>query len=121
MKVQGLRSGLRNIAWLLLTVYLSMMAATMLHHHDEARIHTPVPTDCHDCHSRTHHSGHLAATDESVADCILCQLQQVSYLAVTPLLIPVTAIHGVRLTLPHTLPPLRRNGGVIRCRAPTLC
>ena len=65
----------RLCAWLLLLVYVPMVAMSLLHLHAEIEI---VPTvDCAQCHSHVHHSGHLTVSHQHHDDCLFCRLLSV--------------------------------------------
>ncbi len=67
-------------AWLLLSVFISMMAVSSLHRH------LPVPNataDCIECAHHVHHSGHFTIGADHVHECLLCQLLSLPYLPST--------------------------------------
>ncbi len=69
-----------RISWLLLLVYLPMLLAITFHHHGEAQ-GTHADFYCADCAHHVHHDGHLVALQNTMHDCVLCQLQSTPYLA----------------------------------------
>lgn len=69
-----------RIAWLLLLVYLPMMIAVTLHRHGEA-VDADTSFYCQNCAQHVHHAGHIMTLQNSFHDCVLCQLQTVSYLS----------------------------------------
>lgn len=70
-------------AWLLLSVFVSMMLVTDLHRHQPVAATT---TDCVDCAHHVHH-GHLTSASTSLHECLLCQFIGFSYLAAATLII----------------------------------
>jgi len=84
MNRQGKRIG---IAWLLLSVFVSMMTLSGVHHHEAV---ASAAADCMDCTHHVHHSGHLAASVDNLDDCLLCQFLHLVYTAAaTTLLVPL--------------------------------
>jgi hypothetical protein len=84
MKRQGKRIGL---AWLLLSVFVSMLLLSGLHRH-EAVVSADI--DCMECVHHVHHSGHLSTTVDHLDDCLLCQFLSFVYTAAaTTLLLPL--------------------------------
>ena len=83
----------RRAAWLLLTVYVMMMAVLSLHVHP---LEMYEDSQCYQCANHLPHSGHLSATQAAMHDCVLCQLHSVTYVlaaAVTlAVLLPATAV-----------------------------
>ena len=72
---QGKRIGL---AWLLLSVFVSMMLLSGLHRHEAV---ASVAVDCVDCAHHVHHSGHITSLADHMADCLLCQFLSLVYTA----------------------------------------
>lgn len=70
-------------AWLLLSVFVSMMMLSALHRHETAPVVTPT---CADCAHHVHH-GHLTTGSVSMHECLLCQFISFSYVAATTLAI----------------------------------
>lgn len=66
-------------AWLLLSVFVSMMAVVSFHHHDAEE--TAGSELCESCIHHVRHSGHLGVLKVNLHDCLLCQLQCASFLA----------------------------------------
>ena len=81
-----------QIAWLLLSVYIPMLVTVTLHHHDEA---ATAVVYCQDCAHHIHHSGHVYALQDTMHDCVLCQLQSMLYIlpAITMLAAVAMAIY----------------------------
>ena len=70
-------------AWLLLSVFVSMMMLSALHRHETDPVVTPT---CADCAHHVHH-GHLTTGSVSMHECLLCQFISFSYVAATTLAI----------------------------------
>ena len=106
-----------RISWLLLLVYLPMLLAVTFHHHGEAQ-RTHADFYCDDCVHHVHHDGHLIALQNTMHDCVLCQLQSTPYLA--PSLVVWVAIAVLHLSPRRAFcsPCLCRAKGVKSTRAP---
>ena len=94
-----------RISWLLLLVYLPMLLAVTFHHHGEAQV-THADFYCADCAHHVHHDGHLTALQNTMHDCVLCQLQSTPYLA--PSLV-------VGLPSPCSISPLAVPSALLAC------
>ena len=82
------REGKRIVsAWLLLSVFASMILLSGLHHHEAAESAT---IDCTDCMHHVHHSGHFTADASHMDDCVLCQFISLVYTAATILLVVIS-------------------------------
>lgn len=75
-------------AWLLLSVFLSMMSLSILHRH-EAMVHVAI--DCAECAHHVHH-GHLTAAADSIHECLLCQFISFSYIAAAAVIIAMPLV-----------------------------
>ena len=73
-------------AWLLLSVFVSMMMLSGLHRHEVVANAT---IDCADCAHHVHHSGHLMADSNHMDDCVLCQFLSLVYTPATALLVVI--------------------------------
>ena len=69
-----------RISWLLLLVYIPMLLVVTFHHHGEAQ-GSQAGFYCADCAHHIHHDGHLIVLQNTMHDCVLCQLQSTPYLA----------------------------------------
>ena len=79
------RQGKRVVsAWLLLSVFVSMILLTGLHRHQPAANQA---TDCVECAHHVHHSGHLTVATEHLDDCVLCQFLSLVYTPAATLLV----------------------------------
>ena len=67
----------RRIARLLLIVFITMTAFTMLHRHPEVK---SVDSSCELCISHIRHSGHWSAEHFSLQPCLLCELASLPFL-----------------------------------------
>lgn len=61
----------RIYAWLLLAVYVPMVALSSLHVHHIAPLATVI--DCEMCDTHMHHSGHFTASTHQHCDCLACR------------------------------------------------
>ena len=64
-------------AWLLLSVFVPMMAFAALHVHDD---NSDPESTCVECVNHQAHPGHLSNANGHLHDCVLCQLLHVSLL-----------------------------------------
>jgi len=93
-------------AWLLLSVFVSMMMLTALHHHQPSAS----AADCVECTHHVQHHSHLTAGAGHMHDCVLCQFLSLPYL-------PATAIAVVLFAVVTCIAPQHRfcfiagNGG----------
>ena len=93
-------------AWLLLSVFVSMMMLTALHSHQPAAS----VVDCVECDHHVQHHSHLTADAGHMHDCVLCQFLSLPY-------IPATAIAVVLFAVVTHIAPQHRfcfivsNGG----------
>ena len=73
-------------AWLLLSVFASMILLSGLHRHEAMA----VAVDCADWMHHVHHSGHFTADASHLDDCVLCQFLSLVYTpaAVLQVIIP---------------------------------
>lgn len=74
-------------AWLLTSIYVSMMMLSALHCHQPTE-NTAI--DCVECAHHVHHSGHFIAAGEHLDDCVLCQFTNLIYTPATTLLVPIS-------------------------------
>lgn len=82
MKIEARR---QLYAWLLLSVFVPMMAIASLHIHPN--YNEEASTICLSCIHHQAHAGHLIKATGHLHDCVLCQLLTYSFLVSTPLLL----------------------------------
>jgi len=68
----------RWAAWVLLAVFVPMLMMSSLHHHNAPGA---LQTVCPQCLHHIHHSGHLAAEQAGIDNCVLCQFQSLPFVA----------------------------------------
>ena len=73
MNRKGQRIG---IAWLLLSVFVSMLLLSGLHRHEAV---ASAAVNCTECANHVHHSGHFTTSVEHPDDCLLCQFLHLVY------------------------------------------
>ncbi len=102
-------------AFVLLTVYLSMLLVASLHVHAKA-FHAI--TDCEQCVHHQVHNGHLTANDGGQHVCLLCQFLTLSYTAVVvATVLYYTNVRKIRYLAPD-FQTERISRGVVGLRAP---
>lgn len=79
----------KRFAWLLMLVYIPMLMVVTFHHHSEVE-GTAATFYCYDCDHHIHHNGHLTAKLNFAHECVLCQLQSLSY--VVPAIIHIAVV-----------------------------
>ena len=78
------------MAWLLLSVFVSMQLLSGVHRHEAV---ASAAVDCIDCAHHVHHSGHLTTSADHVDDCLLCQFLHLVYtVAATTVLVPLVIL-----------------------------
>ena len=75
MKRKELRR--RRLAWILLMVFVPMMALSAFHTHEASH---DLSAGCAECLQHLHHS-HLNTADYHIDHCVLCQLMSVPFVA----------------------------------------
>ena len=65
-----------GIAWLLLSVFVSMVLLSGLHRHEAV---ASAAVDCVECAHHVHHSGHFTTSIDHMDDCLLCQFLHLVY------------------------------------------
>lgn len=104
-------------AWLLLLVYLPMTIAIPLHHLGDAGQDEPA-FYCQECTQHAHPDGHFLPQQNAMHECVLCQMQSITY-TVPALLTWTAAVEHRPIT--HILLCLQctqRALDVKSCRAP---
>ena len=66
----------RLSAWMLLSVFVPMLAFSLVHYHEKADSGGGV---CVDCAHHVQHSGHFSAGSASFDDCLVCEFASLSY------------------------------------------
>ena len=89
------------ISSILLAVFLSIQALTILH------IHSDVETVnvCHDCVAHVHHNGHLSSASFSIDNCLICQFLSLPFAATAGLQI-IVFVHTETSTFIRFIAPL---------------
>jgi hypothetical protein len=96
MNRQGKRIG---IAWLLLSVFVSMQLLSGFHHHE---VVANGAIDCMECTHHIHHSGHFTTAVEHLTECPLCQFLSLIYTAATTtVLVPLVISKQNRRFFPN--------------------
>jgi hypothetical protein len=67
-------------AWLLLWVFVPMMALSVLHRHEGADV---AGDNCYSCAHHMPHAGHLSGASTTMHQCVLCQFQSLPFLLPT--------------------------------------
>ena len=90
------------VAWMLLTVFMSMLLMSSLHHHESI---SETNTECYECQHHVHHSGHFTTTSTSVDNCVLCQFLTLPFIAATTLVVAllIKSIHSKETSLEVSL------------------
>ena len=65
-----------GIAWLLLSVFVSMVLLSGMHRHEAV---ASAEADCIECAHHVHHSGHFTTSVDHLDDCLLCQFLHLVY------------------------------------------
>ena len=102
-------------AWVLLTVYLSIVLVSSLHIHPASLWQID---ECEQCVNHTPHAGHLTASDGWSHDCLLCQFLSFSYVAAA---VATVILYNQTFKLSYHAPLARiglLNGGTAALRAP---
>ena len=91
MKRQALKRQL--YAWLLLAVFLPVLALSSVHVHRHADAPVAECTDClnHSC------QGHLTVTDDPLHQCVLCQFLTLSYIAAATIAVILFAQQDIHM------------------------
>jgi hypothetical protein len=114
MKRQGKRIA---SAWLLLSVFVSMILLSGLHRHETI---ANVAADCVECAHHMHHSGHFTVATDHMDDCVLCQFLTLVYTAAsaTLLMLFIKFIQKERFILCHAL--VLREPSLLCTRGPPI-
>ena len=81
-------------AWLLLSIFVSMMMLSTLHRHQP--IEDPA-TSCEACAHHVHHSGHFTTAYEHLDDCVLCHFLSLVYFAAATILVAIPVSLTIRV------------------------
>jgi len=101
-------------AWVMLSIFVSMMALAVLHRHEA--VADPAAC-CTECAHHVNHS-HLTAGFSSIHDCLLCQFLTLNYIAAVAvaLVLPAPNINAIIRRQSYAL--RYRIGGSRDSRAP---
>ena len=112
------QQGRKAVAWVLLSVIVSMLLLSGLHRHE---VVASAATDCVECAHHIHHSGHLSIGFDHVDDCLLCQFLQFVYTAgaTAVLTVVVVLLAAVRFWL--AVRTTVGAGAVCTTRGPPCC
>lgn len=104
-----------GLAWMLLSIFVSMLLLSGVHHHEAM---ASMSADCMDCAHHVHHSGHFAASVDYPDDCLLCQFLHLVYtVAAATVLVPlVILLHDRRLFLNSTI--IQKEPSALTTRGP---
>lgn len=80
------KSRRRWSAWVLIAVFLPMLALSSLHHHP---LDCNMQTECYDCVHHIQHAGHISAATHSVDHCVLCHFLMLTYVVGTMVVLSV--------------------------------
>ena len=101
-------------AWLLLAVFLPMLALSSVHVHRHADASV---TQCADC--LTHSCpGHLVVLDDPLGQCVLCQFLSLPYVAASVIAVIIYPDQHYKLPIVSSAAVLLRTCGVLSLRAP---
>ncbi len=101
-------------AWLLLAVFLPMLALSSVHVHRHAEASATQCADClaHSC------SGHLVVLDDPLGQCVLCQFLSLPYVAAATIAVIIYPDQHYKLSIVSSAAVLLRTCGVPSLRAP---
>ena len=74
----------RLSAWVLLSVFVPMLALSLVHHHESV---SSEDVECMDCAHQVRHSGHFSVGSVSVDNCLICQLVSLPYVKATDMVL----------------------------------
>lgn len=101
-------------AWLLLAVFLPMVALSSVHVHRHADASV---TQCADC--LTHSCpGHLVVLDDHLGQCVFCQFLSLPYVAASVIAVIIYPDQHYKLSIVSSTAVLLRACGVPSLRAP---
>ena len=102
-------------AWLLLSVFVPMMAVAALHVHEED---SSAETACLACVNHQAHPGHLSNASGHLHDCVLCQLLHTSLLVASFVLLHLLSPTRCSLCSRYVADVNTFNNGAYGSRAP---
>ncbi len=73
-------------AWVLLLVFIPMVATALFHVHSDC---SETELTCQACVNHQAHAGHLSSATGHLHDCVLCQLMSTSYLVASFIILPI--------------------------------
>lgn len=105
-------------ARLLLCMFVPVLLLASVHVHQAPE---QIDVDCYACQHHIHHDGHIASSQISLDDCLLCHFLTTPYVPATVVLLAFTAAFIVRANrlFYRNIMPVRH--GAISLRAPPVC
>ena len=105
----------RVYAWLLLSVFVPMMALSIIHSHDSSAHSFTV---CSDCAHHVAHAGHIDMNGSHTHDCVLCQFTSIAFIGGSLLAVTAIFCFAQRPMQSSSSIPARRIEGLSLLRAP---
>lgn len=112
--LKKLNANYRRKGILLLVLYLTILASSILHVH----IHEQESIACQDCIAQVKHNGHITQSSTMDYDCVLCKFFQTSYTTPQVLTISATALVIISIAILPIREVAYRNVALPSLRAP---